>query len=143
MQGYTSNLKAFAVRLKPHDDLRKSIQEFAKEYKIKAGVILTCVGSLEQINIRFAHQEEGAEHIGFYEIIALSGTFSSTSSHIHIGVSDGAGQTFGGHLLDNNLVYTTAEIVMAELVDLEFNREIDPLYNYLELKIRERKEQEI
>ncbi|MEJ0056107.1 MAG: hypothetical protein WDN75_10845 [Bacteroidota bacterium] len=33
-------------------------------------------------------------------------------------VSDSRGQTTGGHVLDNNLIYTTLEIVVADLTDM-------------------------
>jgi predicted DNA-binding protein with PD1-like motif len=64
------------------------------------------------------------------------GTFSDSSCHLHLSVSDNNGQTYGGHLLDGNLIYTTAEIVLIKLSDLEFSREIDPAYNFKELVVR-------
>jgi predicted DNA-binding protein with PD1-like motif len=132
----SSKLKGYAFRLRPHDDLRKSVQQFAKTNKLKAGAILSAVGSLEQLNIRFANQHEGTLRTGFFEIVSLTGTFSETSCHIHICVSDSDGQTLGGHLLDENLVFTTAEIVAVNLSDLEFIRVEDTTYNYKELEVR-------
>lgn len=122
-------------RLKPHEDLKKSIVAFAKTNNIKAGIILTCVGSLEQFNIRFANQETGLKNQGHFEIVSLVGTFSDSASHIHISVSDPSGKTIGGHLLDENLIHTTAEIAIAELTDLIFLRETDSAYGYKELFI--------
>ncbi len=40
--------------------------------------------------------------------------------------------------MNNNLVYTTAEIVIVELSDLEFVRENDPTYGYQELVVKKR-----
>jgi len=131
----SSTIKGYAFRLQPHEDLKKCILQFAKTNALKAGAILSAVGSLEQYNIRFANQPEGTIEKGFYEIIALSGTFSESSCHIHISVSDSKGQTIGGHLLDENLIYTTAEIVVVSLDDLEFQRITDPTYNFKELVV--------
>ena len=100
---------------------------------------MTCVGSLEQFNIRFANQENGELRKGFFEIVSLTGTFAEPGCHLHISVSDRSGQTIGGHLLDNSIVYTTAEIVIAELTDVEFKREVDKTYGYSELTIKVRK----
>jgi predicted DNA-binding protein with PD1-like motif len=133
--------KYYSFRLKPHEDLKKSITGFATTHKIKAGAIVSCAGSLEQFNIRFANQPEGTQQKGFFEIVSLSGTFSDSSSHIHISVSDSTGTTTGGHLLDNNLVYTTAEIVVVDLADLEFSREKDATYGYPELVVKKKKKQ--
>lgn len=133
----TANVHVF--RLKPHQDLKRSIIAFAVERKIKAGIILTCVGSLEQYHIRFANQEKGVKQTGHFEIVSLTGTFSDSSSHLHLSISDSTGKTIGGHLLDENLIYTTAEIAIAELDDLIFERQPDTVYGYHELVILPKK----
>ncbi len=138
MKESSSEVKAYAFRLKPKDDLKKSILVFAEENKIKAGNIVTCVGSLEQFHIRFANQRNGELKKGFFEILSLTGTFSNSSCHLHISISDLTGITIGGHLLDDNLVYTTAEIVVLELSDLEFNRKLDLTYGFKELIVEKR-----
>ena len=112
---------------------------FAEKNKIKAGFVATCVGSLEQVNLRYANQPSGTLLKGHFEILSLSGTFSDTSAHLHLSVADSTGKTIGGHLLDDNQIYTTAEIVVGELLDVEFTRELDSTYGYQELVIRARK----
>ena len=139
MKNLSSGVKAYAFRLNPKDDLKKSILAFAEENKIKAGSIGTCVGSLEQFHIRFANQQRGEMKKGFFEIVSLSGTFLNASCHLHISVADHFGNTIGGHLLDENLIYTTAEIIVLELTDLEFKRELDLTYGFKELIVENRK----
>jgi uncharacterized protein len=131
-----SNIKAHAFRLKPHEDLKKCILDFARTRQIKAGIILTCVGSLEHYHIRFANEKTGSRVSGYFEIVSLTGTFSDSAAHLHISVSDNTGKTTGGHLLDDSFVYTTAEVVIGELPDLLFERVEDPTYKYLELLIK-------
>lgn len=135
-QSIHSTSKVHVFRLKPHDDLKNSILQFAKDHTIKAGIILTCVGSLEQFNLRFANQKDGTRRTGHFEIVSFTGTFSDEgSAHLHISVSDSAGHTIGGHLLDNNIIYTTAEIAIAELPNLRFERALDSTYGYHELLV--------
>lgn len=134
-----SKASHFAFRLTPHQDLKKELMACADRNKLKAGFIATCVGSLEQVSLRFANQEKGVVLKGHFEIVSLTGTISGTSSHLHIAVSDANGNTIGGHLLDGSLIYTTAEIVMGELTEIEFIRETDTTYGYKELKVIERK----
>jgi predicted DNA-binding protein with PD1-like motif len=132
--------KVYVFRLKPHEDLKKSILDFAKEHSIHAGIILTCVGSLEQVNLRFANQASGSMRTGSFEIVSCTGTFSHNgTAHLHLSVADNTGNTIGGHLLDQNLIFTTAEIAIAELPGLHFDREIDPTYGYKELIVRDTK----
>jgi uncharacterized protein len=133
-----SNTKLYVFRLAPHEDVKKSIIDFAVKNEIKAGCIVSAVGSLEQVNLRFANQEKGTLANGHFEIVSLTGTFSDISSHLHISVSDETGRTIGGHLLNDNLIFTTLEIVVSDLRDLEFAREKDKTYGYSELVVRPR-----
>lgn len=137
----TLNSKAnfYTIRLKPHQDLKVELMRFAKAHKLKAAFVATCVGSLEQLNLRYANQSAGIKQSGHFEILSLVGTFNDASSHFHLSVADSTGKTIGGHLLEENLIYTTAEIVIGELPDVEFGRELDSTYGYQELKIRNRK----
>jgi uncharacterized protein len=130
------NLEVHAFRLKPHEDLKVAIIDFAKTNQISAGIILTSVGSLEQFHIRFANEKAGKRQSGFFEIVSLVGTFSASAAHLHICVSDDIGNTVGGHLLDGNHIYTTAEIVVGIMPDLSFERELDPTYGFSELVVK-------
>jgi uncharacterized protein len=129
-------MNVHVFRLKPHEDLKSAIVAYAKANSIAAGIILTCVGSLEEYHIRFANEKAGKKEWGYFEIVSLTGTFSSTSSHIHISVSDSKGNTIGGHLLEGSHVYTTAEIAIGILPGIAFEREIDPAYGFLELVVK-------
>ena len=130
--------KSHAFRLKPGADLRKEIENYARENKIEAGWIGTCVGSLTQYNMRFANQKGGTNAEGHFEVVSLVGTVSTNGSHLHISVSDSTGKTTGGHLLDGNLVYTTAEIVLQEDDSYHFTREKDGSTPWEELQIRKK-----
>ena len=76
---------------------------------------------------------------GKFEILTLSGTVCGTGLHLHISLADSSGKTLGGHLLDGNRIYTTAEIIIGEATDLLFARAIDSETGYLELTINARK----
>lgn len=130
--------KTHAFRLKSGNDLRKEIESFVKANNIQAGWISCGVGSLTNYNIRFANQPDGSKDSGHFEIVSLIGTVSVNGSHIHISVSDSTGKTIGGHLLDSNLVYTTAEIVIQESDDFVFTREKDGSTPWEELQVRKK-----
>ena len=130
------SMRTFAFRLRPHEELMGEITAFAKKHHIRAGIILTCVGSLEQVTLRYANTGKATQVQGHFEIVSLVGTFAEHSGqHIHLSVSDGQGTTIGGHMLSGNKVYTTAEIVVGSLDDVEFERELDPTYGYAELAV--------
>ncbi len=131
----SSPLKTYALRLRPGDDLRQALLAFVQVQHVRAGAVLTCVGSLTVATLRLANQEGPTEYRGPFEIVSLVGTLSTNGSHLHLAVADGTGRTLGGHLLDGCRVYTTAEIVLGELPGLEFRRETDPASGYQELAV--------
>lgn len=131
-------IKTHPLRLKPGADLRKEIEAYVKAQNIRAGWIVTCAGSLTHYNIRYANQPNGSTGDGHFEIVSLTGTTSVNGSHIHISVSDSTGKTIGGHLLDSNIVYTTAEIVLQEDDAYEFAREKDGTTPWDELQIKKK-----
>jgi predicted DNA-binding protein with PD1-like motif len=126
----------YAIRLKPGEDLRKSIQAFVDDKGIKAGWIASCAGSLMDYHLRFANMPTGSKGSGHFEIVSLSGTLSTNGNHLHLSISDGTGHTIGGHLMDECVVYTTAEIIIQSSPGLEFTREKDGTTDWPELQIK-------
>lgn len=134
----SSEAKIFALRLHPGQDLKKELDNFARENHLQAGFIVTCVGSLRKATLRLANQPTATIREQKFEIVSLVGTLSPDGSHLHLSISDSSGTTLGGHLLEGNEIYTTAEIVIGEANALRFRREIDPQTTYKELKIDKR-----
>jgi uncharacterized protein len=131
-----TNLIIHTIRLLPHQDLKLKLDEYIKEHHIEAAFIQTCVGSLEKVMVRYANQKEATKLEGKFEIISLVGTLSTSGScHIHLGFADSLGNAKGGHLVTGSLIFTTAEIVIAELPDKIYSRELDTTYGYKELKV--------
>ena len=124
------------IRLKPGQDLKLSIENFVKARNIRAGWIVTCVGSLTHYHLRFANQREGQAGNGFFEIISLCGTLSLDGLHLHTAISDDKGILKGGHLLEGCIIYTTAEIVIEETTEYVFTREKDDATGWKELHIK-------
>jgi uncharacterized protein len=69
----------------------------------------------------------------------ITGTFSHEEGHFHISIAGPDGKVIGGHLLEGNVIYTTAEIAIAALGDVVFSREPDAYYGYRELVIKTKK----
>lgn len=128
-------MKVFALRLKPNQDLRQSLKTFANEQNIKAGFILTAIGSLKQATIRFANQSVSTVLNNKFEILSLNGTLATTGIHLHISIADKEGKTLGGHLDNGCIIYTTAEIVIGASEECTFIRTMDDQTGFKELEI--------
>jgi len=131
----TRPVRAFAVRLHPGADLRVELEKAVAARGIQAGFVATCAGSLRVAAIRFADQPEASVLQGPFEIVSLTGTFSPDGPHLHISVAGGEGRVVGGHLATGSIVYTTAEVVIGEVVGGRFGREVDPVTTFKELVI--------
>lgn len=130
-------MKIHAFRLTKGMDLKKSIEQYVVNNKIKSGVILSAVGCLYQVCLRTADGKTVKTINEDCEIVSATGTLSIDGCHIHISVSDVNLRTIGGHLKDNCLVNVTAEIVLAEFNEYNFSREFDENTGYKELVIKE------
>ena len=117
-------MKTHTLRLKPQQDLFDSIEDFVKQNNIEAGCVLSSVGSLTHATLRLANRGYYNEYDGHFEIVSMTGTVSIHGSHIHVSISDGDGVTIGGHLVSGCKIYTTAEIVLLELEDVVYKREL-------------------
>ena len=132
----TSNTPStFALRLRPGDDLRLKLEDFAKQRNLQAGYVITCAGSLKTAAIRFADKPDATILTGPFEIVSLTGTLSPDGPHLHVSIADGDGRTTGGHLAEGSIIYTTAEIVIGELRGNRFRRVTDPETTYKELEV--------
>jgi uncharacterized protein len=127
-------MKTFVLRLRPKQDLKKELIKFTKENNIQAGFILTCVGSLTRATLRTA-DETKKDFEKTFEINSLVGTLSQDGVHLHISLSDKTGVEIGGHIKDNCLIYTTCEIVIGEIGDTKFTRELNEQTGFKELVI--------
>ena len=135
-------MKILALRLIPGVDLKQELRRIVQEHGLRAGFIVSCVGSLARARLRMPGAAGEPERFNTLdeptEIISLAGTLSPDGLHLHVALARHDGQCIGGHVVDGCIVRTTAELVVGELPDLEFRRAPDPETGYLELRVSER-----
>lgn len=131
----TDKIRLHALRLVPGQDLRTELERLTSLAMIRAGFVLSAVGSLTRVALRYANQKELAVMEGHFEIVSLTGTLGQDGMHLHLSVSDGTGRTWGGHLVEGSTVFTTVELVAGDAVGLIFHRETDTRTTFKELTI--------
>jgi predicted DNA-binding protein with PD1-like motif len=130
-----SDTKSYILRLKPGQEVKTELVRFAKENKIEAGAVVSAVGSLTEVALRYANKDATTKLKGHFEVVSLSGYLGQNDFHLHMAVSDGNGKTTGGHVMDGNVVYTTLVLVVQDYQKYRYNREFDPKSGYNELVI--------
>lgn len=121
------------LRLHPNTFLRESIEAFCLTYAPHGAAMITCVGSLTTAKLRMAGGTEIIERDGPFEIVSLVGIWTPQGGHWHISLSDSDGNLWGGHLCTGSIVYTTAEITIADIGHHRPIRQYDERTGYDEL----------
>lgn len=130
--------RVYVFRLHPGDDLLLKLEKFVSTHRLSSAIVLTTAGSLASVRLRMANQHKPVFlPQGHYEIVSLVGTLGPEGSHLHMSVSNEHGETFGGHLVQGNLVYTTAEVAIATMKHCIFHRKMaDSGYRELAVECR-------
>jgi predicted DNA-binding protein with PD1-like motif len=133
-------MRALATRLTPGADLKAELERVTREHALRAGCIVSCVGSLSRARLRMPGAIGDAEAYRMFdeplEIVSLAGTLGADGLHVHIALARADGTCVGGHLVRGCVVNTTVELVIGELAEMEFRRTIDPDTGYSELDVR-------
>jgi predicted DNA-binding protein with PD1-like motif len=127
-----------AVRLNPGDDLQAALAQALAASGQLAGYVVSGIGSLDRVAIRYAGEPAACVAEGRFEILSLAGSLSPDGVHLHMAVADHLGGVRGGHVKEGCRIATTAEVLLAWLPGSSFAREPDPATGYLELVVRSR-----
>jgi glutaredoxin/predicted DNA-binding protein with PD1-like motif len=95
-------------------DLRASLEQLGTEAGA-SGFVLGVVGDLSQAAFQCPGQAEPTVLQGHLEIITLQGTVAPQGVHLHLSLSDGECQVWGGHLEHGSLVLRGADLLVGFL----------------------------
>ena len=104
-------METLPLLLNPRQDLHQALSELAAERHL-SGFVLGVVGNLSQACFQCPGQEQPTTMKGELEVITLNGTFSPTGVHLHLSLSDGACQVWGGHLEPGTVVLRGAQLLL-------------------------------
>ena len=111
-------MQSLPLKLAPGSDLRLSLEELARRDGI-SGFVLGVVGNLTKASFQCPGQAEPTVLEGDLEVITLNGTFSPEGVHLHLSLSDGACQVWGGHLEPGTIVQKGVDLLIGVLEQSE------------------------
>jgi len=133
------------VKVEPGNDLLTCLAETASKLRMRAGLIISGVGSLKKARLRNLERFPDEypvrdEHRAFttvegpLEILSLEGNIVERSDgelivHAHITLSKVEGgdpKVLGGHLVEGNETYVMVELALAELTGVKAVRALHP-----------------
>ncbi len=104
-------MQTLPIELEPGQDLHLALSELAVQQQL-SGFVLGVVGNLSQATFRCPGQQQPTRMSGELEVITLNGTFSPSGVHLHLSLSDGACQVWGGHLEPGTTVLKGAQLLL-------------------------------
>ena len=107
-------MRSLPLKLAPGSDLQLSLEKIAQQDGIQ-GFILGVVGNLSRACFQCPGQPEPTILEGELEVISLNGTLSTEAVHLHLSLSDGACQVWGGHLEPGTLVQKSVDLLVGAL----------------------------
>ena len=111
-------MQPLPLKLAPGSDLRLNLEELAQRDGI-SGFVLGVVGNLTKASFQCPGQAEPTVLEGDLEVITLNGTFSPEGVHLHLSLSDGACQVWGGHLEPGTIVQKGVDLLIGVLEQRE------------------------
>jgi predicted DNA-binding protein with PD1-like motif/glutaredoxin len=107
-------MRPLQLKLGPGSDLRRSLEQLAIEQGA-SGFVLGVVGNLSRATFQCAGRSGPTVLEGDLEIITLQGTVAPQGVHLHLSLSDGDCQVWGGHLESGTLVLKGADLLVGFL----------------------------
>ena len=104
-------METLPLQLDPGQDLHSALTELAAQQQL-SGFVLGVVGNLSQATFSCPGQQQPTQMRGELEVITLNGTFSPNGVHLHLSLSDGACQVWGGHLEPGTVVLKGAQLLL-------------------------------
>ena len=107
-------MRCLPIHLAPGSDVLRSLEQLAQERQA-SGFVLSVVGNLSQAAFHCPGQAGPSLLRGELEIISLQGTLAPGGVHLHLSLSDGSCQVWGGHLEPGTLVLKGADLLVGLL----------------------------
>ena len=104
-------METLTLKLEPGQDLHQSLHQLASDHKL-SGFVLGVVGDLSAACFQCPGQHNPTRMHGILEVITLNGTVSPQGVHLHLSLSDGACQVWGGHLEPGTIVHRGVQLMV-------------------------------
>jgi predicted DNA-binding protein with PD1-like motif/glutaredoxin len=109
-------MRAVPLHLDAGSDVHRSLTDLAAAHQAE-GFVLSVVGNLSQAAFQCPGLAAPTLVRGELEIITLQGTIAPSGVHLHLSLSDGNCQVWGGHLEPGTLVLKGADVLVGLLQD--------------------------
>jgi predicted DNA-binding protein with PD1-like motif len=128
---YSGSTHLVVVGFKPGELLLESIKEAIQAQGIRNGAVVSGIGTLKTCQMHYVEHTGFPPRDHFYtlnkplELLSVNGLIADGEPHLHIAVSCGEDEVYGGHLEPGSEVLYLAEIAILVFDDLPLERQPD------------------
>ncbi|MBD3243743.1 MAG: DUF296 domain-containing protein [Chitinivibrionales bacterium] len=124
--------ETIAIGIEPGEMLLESIQAACREHDIRSGMVVSGIGTLKTCTMHYVTHTNFPPTDRLYtiekpiEVLSISGLIADGKPHLHMQVSVGEHETYGGHLESGCEVLYLAEVGILKCNGLAITRRPDP-----------------
>ncbi len=128
---FSGKTELVAIGFKPGELLLESIKDALQSQGIRNGAVVSGIGTLKTCQMHYVEHTGFPPRDHFYtlnkplELLSVSGLIADGEPHLHIVVSCGEDEVYGGHLEPGSEVLYLAEIAILVFNDLPLERQVD------------------
>jgi predicted DNA-binding protein with PD1-like motif len=128
---YAGQTELVIIGFEPGEMLLESLKEAIESHGVRNGAVVSGIGTLKTCRMHYV------EHTGFppqdrimtlnkpLELLSVSGLIADSEPHLHIVVSCGQDEVYGGHLEEGSEVLYLAEIAILVFNEHRMERRVD------------------
>jgi predicted DNA-binding protein with PD1-like motif len=134
---YAGKTELVTIGIAPDEMLLESIQAAIQSQGIRNGAVISGIGTLKTCRMHYVeHTRFPSSHHIFtlnkpLELLSVSGLIADGEPHLHMVVSCGQDEMYGGHLHEGSQV-----LYLAEVAILVFNAHALERYEHPEYKVK-------
>ncbi|MBN1430171.1 MAG: DNA-binding protein [Anaerolineae bacterium] len=128
---YKGAFELITIGLGPGEMLLEGIREAVKQYDIKNGIVISGIGTFKKCHMHYIKHTDFPPENGYFilekplELTAVSGIIANGEPHLHIAVTCGENEAYGGHLEPGSEIAYLAEITILKCNDHRLIRKPD------------------
>ncbi|MBN1313019.1 MAG: DNA-binding protein [Anaerolineae bacterium] len=128
---YKGDFELITIGMGPGEMLLEGIQEAIKQHDIKNGVVISGIGTFKTCRMHYIMHTDIPSDNAFYtlekplELTSVSGIIANYEPHLHITVTCGENEAYGGHLEPGSELAYLAEIVILKCNEHKLIRKKD------------------
>ncbi len=137
---YSGKTELVTIGFKPGELLLESIRQAIAERGIRNGAVVSGIGTLKVCRMHYVTHTNFPPTDRIFvlekplELLSVSGLIADGEPHLHMVVSCGEDETYGGHLEEGNEVLYLAEVAILVFNEHSMQRVVDPQYHVKLLK---------